>query len=395
MFMSHGNILIIDDDKSICEFLNAIGEACGYIVTAVQDLIEFDKAYLAVKPRIIIIDLNLGKNDGIEILRKLASVLCRSKIILISSSDEKVLQSTLFLGQSENLDIIAAIQKPISPNDLRTLLLSISNESIEINYDSIIEAIMGNNYILYYEPKISIATGKLLGVEALIRWQPPSHNIIQPDLFIAVAEESDAIQQLSKWVNHEAIKQCSLWKKEGLNLTVSINLSVKILNDLMLPNALEELVQAYNIEPQNICLEITETIAMKNIVSIMDVLTRFRIKGFSVSIDDFGTAYSSLVELQLTPCNEIKIDKSFITNLKLGGPNYIIVRAIINLGHDFGLRVVAEGVETLLTLNLLKDLGCDVAQGFYFAKPMPPSVFSSWLKDHIDENLIFKPRKHS
>jgi len=388
--LENPNLLVVDDDPTICESVRIIGEKSGFIVTTTMTTDDFQAKYPYVNPEVILLDLNLGKTDGIELLRWLANIKSSSRIIIISGSDEKTINSVASLGRSQNLHILAALTKPLDTAYLRSLLQSIIDECTQVTKQTLSDAIDKNKLVLFYQPKINIATGKLLGVEALVHWRVAENTIFSPDSFIQLAEDNNLIGRISTWVNHEAMKQCADFQKKGLNIMVSINLSAKLLSDLMLPDKLFDMTKQYGISSASICIEITETAAMHNPTAIMDVLTRFRIKGFSVSIDDFGTGYSSLVELQRMPCNELKIDKSFIINLKKGTPEFIIVRSIINLGHDFGLKVVAEGIETSSTLDILRDLGCDVAQGYYFGQPMSPEQFYAWLQTNIDESMAYK-----
>jgi EAL domain-containing protein (putative c-di-GMP-specific phosphodiesterase class I) len=388
--MQKPKLLVVDDDPVMCESLRLISERAGFNVNIASSVEEFCEQYDSLNPDVVTLDLNLGQSDGIQLLRKLAKERSKTKIILISGYDEKVINSTCLLGRSQNLNIIAALQKPVDPTKLKGLLQSVHN-AFPITKEVLAEAIEKNSFELFYQPKIAIDNGKLIGIEALIRWPIAVNSLILPDAFIPLAEDSGLIATLSAWVNREAMRQSAELKKAGTRVTVSVNLSAKLLNDLQMPDQLYELAKEYGIEPNDICIEITESATMENPTLTLDVLTRFRIKGFSVSIDDFGTGYSSLVELQRMPFNEIKIDKSFVMNLHdKESSEFIIVRSIINLGHDLGLKAVAEGVENLTAFHILRELGCDIAQGYYIARPMPASELHAWLASYVDSSMIFK-----
>lgn len=384
------NLLIVDDDPSICETIRLIAENCGLTVNKALSASEFREKYSNVKPDLITLDLNLGQSDGIELLRELANMQSTAKIIIISGMDEKTINSTLLLGRSQHLNVIATEKKPIDLVHLKALFQAIGEEHTPITKKTLSQAIDKKDFILYYQPQISIPTGKLLGVEALIRWQVAEKTIFYPDSFIALAEESGLISPMTFWVNEEAIKQCADFQKRIGDIRMSLNLSAKLLPNLMLPDELLNVAKEFGLNPEKICVEITESAAMENPTAILDVLTRFRIKGFSVSIDDFGIGYSSLVELQRMPFNELKIDKSFVINLRKDTSEYIIVRSIINLAHDLDLKSVAEGVETASSYHLLKDLGCDIAQGYYIGHPMPADEFELWLNNNIDEAMSYQ-----
>lgn len=388
--MEKPNLLVVDDDPTICECVRLIGERSGFVVTTAISAVGFQREYHSSNPEAVLLDLNLGKSDGVELLRWLSSEKSNSKIIILSGTDEKTINSVAALGRSQSLNIVSALHKSINTAHLKSILQSIIDECMQITKVTLSNAIDNSKLMLFYQPKISIATKKLLGVEALVRWRVTQDTIFSPDSFIRLAEECSLIGPLSNFVNNEAMKQGAEFQKNGLDITISLNLSAKLLSNLMLPDELYEMAKKYGISSENICIEITESAAMDNPTAIMDVLARFRIKGFSVSIDDFGTGFSSLVELQRMPCNELKIDKSFVINLKKDTAEFIIVRSIINLGHDFGLKVVAEGVETVSTLNILKELGCDIAQGYYFGHPMPPERFYDWLQINVDDSMVYK-----
>ncbi|GEM_PF-6603811 len=389
--MPQEKLLILDDDPSICESLRMISESCGYQAIAVNTIEKFHEQYAHLKPNLITLDLNLGENDGVELLRWLAKNNSPAKIILISGYDGKILHSAQLLGRSLDLNIITALHKPIDIKNLKSILLANKADFTEISRESFTHAIKNENFILYYQPKINIKTQKLIGIEALLRWELKKDKVIYPNSFIEFAENNDLIEALSSFVNHLAIHQCAELQKQGLDIQMSINISPKLLKNLLLPDELFDIAKQYHCDPAKICLEITETAAVEfDSPHYLDILTRFRIKGFSVSIDDFGTGYSTLIELHRTPCNEIKIDKSFVLKLKRDTPDYIIARAVINLGHDFGLKVVAEGIESSESFEILKELGCDVGQGYYIAHPMPIDQFLLWVKENVDSALIVK-----
>lgn len=388
--MVKGKLLVVDDDPSICEALRLIGEDCGYVVTTTESGKSFKESYATSPPDIITLDLSLGNYDGIELLRWLAFHSCQKKIILISAHDEKVIRSALLLGRSQHLNIIAAIQKPFDISTIKSLLLSPEIEGIQITEETIAAAIQNKDFLLFYQPKVEIKTGKLKGVEALVRWPIQGSSLLSPTSFIDIAEETGLISPLSSLVNYEVIKQCSEFYKKGLNIVVSINISPKLLSHLTLPDELYNIAEKFHLDLNKICIEITESAAMENAILSLDVLTRLRIKGISVSIDDFGTGYSSLEELQRMPFSELKIDKSFVIDLERESSEYIITRSVINLGHDLGLKVVAEGVQNKQTFEILKELDCDMAQGYYVGHPMHIREFYEWLKTNVNDELICK-----
>lgn len=234
-------------------------------------------------------------------------------------------------------------------------------------------AIEDNQLALYYQPQIYIKDSRAYGVEALIRWNHPQQGFIPPDQFIHLAENSSLINQLTDWVIHQSLKQWREWHDAGLTLDISINISARNLSDPRLPQILHSAMQQYNVIPQHIKLEITETSIMTNHDMALTLMRHPMLEGVKFAIDDFGTGYSSLNYLKQLPVDEVKIDKSFIFDMSKNNDDTQIVHSIIDLSHNFGHSVVAEGVENSHVLNILNDMGCDAIQGFLISKPRPHS----------------------
>jgi diguanylate cyclase (GGDEF)-like protein/PAS domain S-box-containing protein len=243
------------------------------------------------------------------------------------------------------------------------------------------KAITSNELILYYQPKADTRTGVVQGVEALLRWQHPIYGFLSPDLFIPLAEQTGLITLLSAWVLDTALKQCREWLRSGLELSISVNLSMWNLRDAGLPDTIASLLQAYCVPPRLLCIELTESAVMADTERTLDVLSRLSALGVQISVDDFGTGYSSLFYLKRLPVNELKIDKSFVQHMSDVEADAAIVRSTVEMAHSLGLHVVAEGVEDHTTLQLLRDLGCDTIQGYYMSRPLPPHDFERWLHE--------------
>jgi EAL domain-containing protein (putative c-di-GMP-specific phosphodiesterase class I) len=236
---------------------------------------------------------------------------------------------------------------------------------------------------LDYQPKVDVISGTVTGVEALVRWQHPTRGRLGPDRFIPLAEQSDLIGDLTRWVMRTAVAQWCRWREAGTEISIALNFSARNLDEIDFPDVLEQLCRSGDVPCSQFVIEITETAAASDEIKMMDITTRLRLKGFRISIDDFGTGYSSLVQLQRLPFSEMKIDKSFVLQCATARESLIIVKAIIDLAHNLNLKVVAEGVETLEVLDLLRRLGCDLAQGYYVGRPMEgarlPAWMSAWL----------------
>ncbi len=232
---------------------------------------------------------------------------------------------------------------------------------------------------IYFQPRVDCMTGKLLGAEALVRWQHPIHGLVSPGRFIQVAEESGLIVPLGNWMIKSACRQQALWRKTGFDeIVISINLSAAQLHDPELIETLRTTLVSHEVNPTLIELELTESLLMEHVTATIELLNAIKTLGISLSIDDFGTGYSSLNYLHRFPIDKLKIDQSFVSDMLVDPKDLAITNAIIGLGHTLGLCVVAEGVEHTDEMNLLKAAGCDELQGYLIGKPMPADEFEHW-----------------
>ncbi len=241
------------------------------------------------------------------------------------------------------------------------------------------DAINERQLKLHYQPKIDLRTGEVRSCEALVRWLHPVHGFIPPTSFIPIAEQTGLIHQLTRWVLRDAMHQCARWRADGRMLGVSVNVSARDLLDRTFVTTVRETLRDSGVPSSALCLEVTETSIMADPERASAVLHEFRSSGVQISIDDFGTGYSSLAYLRTIPANELKIDRTFITTLREGDMDSAIVASTLHLAHRLGMSVVAEGVEDAATSEMLHTLGCEQAQGYFFARPMPAEDVSRWL----------------
>lgn len=235
-------------------------------------------------------------------------------------------------------------------------------------------AIHHNELVLFYQPKMDLKSGLLYGVEALVRWHHPKRGVIPPDQFISLAEECGLIIPLTFWVLENALRQHNTWRQLGFEIPVAVNLSTRNIHDLTFPNRVQQCLQEWSCDPRWLELEITESAIIDDPSRALEVLNQLDELGVLISIDDFGTGYSSLAYLKNLPVDEVKIDRSFIMDMEKDSKSVAIVQAMITLGRQLDLYVVAEGVENLQTLNNLKSYGCDAIQGYYISKPLPAAL---------------------
>lgn len=259
--------------------------------------------------------------------------------------------------------------KELKPQGLNRMLL----------LNELRQAVEENQLVVHYQPQIEIKTGKIIGVEALVRWNHPEKGLMYPDEFIALSEESRLIIPIGHWILKKACTDGKKWIDKGKDIYISVNISGSQFQNKNFIEEIKEILNILDFNPKNLVLEITETIAVSDIKHTISVLNELREMGILVSIDDFGTGYSSLSYLSEMAVNELKIDKSFVWDIEKNSKNKMISNTIIILAKELGLKVTAEGVENLEQLNILKDMNCDYAQGYYISKPV--------AKEEIDKIL--------
>jgi EAL domain-containing protein (putative c-di-GMP-specific phosphodiesterase class I) len=240
-------------------------------------------------------------------------------------------------------------------------------------------AVENNEFRLYVQPKVQLSTGKVVGLEALVRWVHPGRGMVFPDQFIPFAEQTGFIRSITRWVLDRAVALSGELEAQGIHLRMSINLSTRDLLDQDLPQKFAEVLQRYKVTASSFCLEITESAIMDDPVRAQQTLEGLHAMGVDLSIDDFGTGYSSLAYLKRLPVQELKIDKSFVLKMESDADDAKIVRSTIDLGHNMGLKVVAEGLENVAVWELLARMGCDQGQGYFISKPMPAEQLITWL----------------
>jgi len=232
---------------------------------------------------------------------------------------------------------------------------------------------------MVYQPKVSIRDGSLQQVEALVRWEDPELGSVKPSHFVPLAEEHGLIHELTQWGLRAILKQWLDWQQEGLDTSIAFNISALSLQHLDFPDLVERMCRGLGVPTDRLVLELTEG-ATQPLVKLMDALTRFRIKGIGLAIDDFGTGYSSLMQLRQLPFTEVKIDQAFVADVTRSRDCRLIIQAITDLAHGLGLTATAEGVETIDQLRAVRELGCDVVQGYLISQPLDPSGLANWIQ---------------
>jgi len=380
--MNKPRLLIVDDERDICELIVDVAELRGFETQCVVTPDGVEAALLAFKPDAIMLDLMMPGTDGVELLRQLDESIRTCAIVLMSGHDQRVLSSAKRLGIAHGLNIISTQEKPIDIAVLRGTLdaLFTLQDKREITL-SLIEnaAVQKEEIALFYQPIVEMATGKVRGLEALVRWYHPQHGLLTPDRFLSNLDEKN-FSALAHHIMQVAVADAARFHALGFGLAISINMTASNLIDLAVPDRLDALCQQHKLKNDRINIEVTEGEAMRDVRRTMEVLTRLRLRGFGVAIDDFGIGYSSLRELQRLPFSVMKMDKSFITDMVENRDSRMITQTVIDLGHNLNLKVVAEGVETLEVYRLLQEKNCDLAQGYLMSRPQPFDKLAVWLQ---------------
>jgi EAL domain-containing protein (putative c-di-GMP-specific phosphodiesterase class I) len=246
--------------------------------------------------------------------------------------------------------------------------------------DGFERALINGRLHMVYQPKVSLADGSLKRVEALVRWRDPKLGMVPPSRFVPLAERHGLIDDLTQWGLRTALRQWLAWQEQGIDTCIAFNISALSLDQLDFPDLVERMCRALEVPTNRLVLELTEG-ATQPLIKLMDTLTRFRIKGIGLAIDDFGTGYSTLMQLRQLPFTELKIDRFFINDATTSADSALIVKSMVGLAHGLGMTCTAEGVETEAQLKLLRELKCDVAQGYFVARPMEPGALKPWIEE--------------
>ena len=391
-------LLVVDEDGAVADFVGAIARKLGYTVASARSGAGFVQLFESFQPSLIVMDLHLPDTDGVELLRSLGARACTASIVLTSAVDDRVLSAAHELGVSHGLTMCGTLEKPIVVTDLQTKLAAMLHQSSELDAEDLRRGIASNEFVPYYQPKVSLVqSGWIIdGVEALARWQHPRLGLVMPHEFIPLAEQTGLIGELTNVMLNAALRQVRSWRDQGLRLTCAVNLPPSLVTDLSFPDRVAALLAENGVDGSQLVLEITETATIQNPTTTMAILTRLRVKRVGLSLDDFGTGYSSLTQLYQMPFNEMKIDKSLVMNVPHSREANTMVGSLIELGHNLGLKICAEGVENRAALDMLAIMGCDRCQGYFISRAIPApeiaSFTSQWNRDNPASSFTNLPR---
>ena len=391
-------VLVVEDHdfqrRTVARMLRSLGARVVLEASDGKLAVEVMREALPELVDLVICDLDMPNMDGMEFIRHLGQTNNKAALIISSAEDRALLSSVEQMSKAYGVALLGVIPKPMSRAGLQSLLekhkhpvpLSQTQKTMRdtptIGIEEIFRGLMDAQFEPFYQPKVHIASGKIVGAEALARWRHPERGIITPHTFISQLEDSGHIDKLMFDMLEKAAAACCRWHEAGVQCQVSVNLSLASLSDTALAGRITKVVQDTGLALNDMTLEVTETVAMTNIAPALENLTRLRMRGFGLSIDDYGTGFSNIQQLTRIPFTELKIDQSFVRGCSTNAQLRPIVEASVDMARRLNIKSVAEGAETQEDWDALKAIGCDVVQGYYISKPMDEKAFLEFCLAH-------------
>ena len=384
-------VMVLEDDTLQMEMASIILRNLG--IARIASCTDGSQALAVVrtyKPDLLICDLTMPGMDGIAFLRQVAEQGFSGSVILLSGADRGVMKAAENLAKAYGLNLLAALNKPLQQDALQIALSRQKQSKPELKQYAKVAALslselqrgLDEDCVeVFYQPKVSVIDKRVVGAECLARWRHPERGVLGPGTFIPILEAHGMINILTRIMLEKGAKQLGIWLSEGHHLKFAINVSMDDLDQPNLPEEYEQIVRSADVQPDQITLELTESRLMENLTLSLEILTRLRLKGFGLSIDDFGTGFSTMENLKQLPFTELKVDRAFVNGASQDEAARAILGSSIQLGKIFNLNLVAEGVEKQQDWDLIADSGCDEVQGFFIAQPMPAQEFIDWKID--------------
>lgn len=400
------NILVVEDDRFqrtiVVEMLRALGLSAITEVTNGQEALDILRNPSTAKIDLIFSDLRMPGMDGMEFLRHLSEEAHNIEIVILSAMDKKLLSVVNKLSSLYQLQLLGALEKPITLQKLKDILSKSGKaqavtapphtpKTFNFSVEEILEGIQQKQFKPYLQPKVDLKTGSIVGAEALARWLHPIHGVIAPYAFIPVLEKAEQIDTLTFLILEESAIACRGLLEQNHAIHIAVNLSLVSLGHPHIADKITDLVTGCGIDTKYITLEITESAAMTDAPIALENLARLYMNGFTLSIDDYGTGYSNLQQLTRIAFGELKIDQSFVQGVTNNEATMIVVASNIDMAHKLNIKSVAEGVETLEDWEKLREMQCDIGQGYYIAKPMSVEDFCGFVAKYRNQGFNTSP----
>ncbi|NVN87825.1 MAG: EAL domain-containing response regulator [Rhodopseudomonas sp.] len=382
-------VLIVDDDLIQGVIICGVCTRIGYEARSVSSFQAAEQLIPTEPFDCITIDLSLGDRDGIGLLRLIAGLDPVPRVVVISGCESRILNATVRMARAAGIFDAISLPKPIDLVLLREVLTarcqdghsrrrSNDRQRVDITAEHLQQALQRREIYPAFQPKIQLSTGRVVGCEALARWDSPDFGSVGPDVFIPLAEQGGCIKAMTWQMLRDSMEMARAYIGADSDFVVAVNLSATLLSDATIPEEIERLLNETGFPAKSLMVEVTETIAMADVFRAMDILLRLRIKGVGVSMDDFGTGYSSMSALARMPFCELKIDRSFVKDCLTDADMWKVVASSVAIAHEYNMKVVAEGIEDVDTWQALDAIGCDVGQGFEFSRALPLDAFAAW-----------------
>jgi EAL domain-containing protein (putative c-di-GMP-specific phosphodiesterase class I) len=377
--MPLNRLLVIDDEPLTASVVGKVARMLGFDVITTDDPSDLRTRLRSWQPSAIVLDLLMPGLDGFEVLAILKEEGSTARILIVSGVDYPMIEAARNLATRYGLRIAGVLSKPFELDALSGLLRAALSDSEQVSAATLTHALVNGELYLEFQPKIDLRTLRPTSVEALLRWRHPRFGLVPPTAFLPVVEQQDLIAAMATWVISAALDQKHRWSQQALELDMAINLSARDFAAVDIGSVIETCCAELGMTVGGITLEITESAATVNPRRIAAVVQR--LPGIRLSLDDLGTGYSSLLQLRQLPFSEVKIDQYFVKDCTASKENMIVVRALVDLAHQLGHRVVAEGVENAETLQALTEADCDGAQGYWVSPALPGDRVPAWVAE--------------
>ncbi len=389
------NVLVVEDHdfqrRTVVRMLHSLG------IVEVTSASNGEQALALLRGTplmdLVVCDLDMPEMDGLELMRHLGQDKLAVSVIITSAQERSLLVSVRNMAYAYGIRLLGVIEKPVTLKGLESLLarhelhkfqpVCMHDSEPVFSIEQILHGLQQGQFEPFFQPKMDMVSGRVVGAEALARWRHPEYGLIGPDKFIALLEQAENIQGLTFMMLEKSSQACRMWRARGLALTVSVNLSFATLATTAFAENVTQVVRLAGLDPRHMVLEITESMAMTEVAPALENLARLRMRGFGLSIDDYGTGFSSLQQLMRIPYTELKIDQSFVIDSAVNPASRIIVESSVRMARQLGIKSVAEGVETQSDWDVLRAMGCDFAQGYFTAQPLDERQFTEFLTSVI------------